>query len=116
MPDSIVVLDFGSQYTQLITRRVREIHVYSELFPWDTPPDRVLALKPKGFILSGGPASVYDTNAPQLPPYLLDSGLPILGICFGMQLMAHKMGGEVAASTEREYGPAEIETLNPNLL
>jgi GMP synthase (glutamine-hydrolysing) len=116
MPDSIVVLDFGSQYTQLITRRVREIHVYSELFPWDTPPDRVLALKPKGFILSGGPASVYDTNAPQLPSYLLDSGLPILGICFGMQLMAHKMGGEVAASTEREYGPAEIETLNPNLL
>lgn len=116
MPNSIAVLDFGSQYTQLITRRVREMHVYSELFPWDAPPERVLALKPKGVILSGGPASVYDTNAPQLPPYLLDSGLPILGICFGMQLMAHKMGGEVAASTEREYGPAEIETLNANPL
>ncbi|MGD9093052.1 MAG: glutamine-hydrolyzing GMP synthase [Anaerolineales bacterium] len=116
MSDSIVVLDFGSQYTQLITRRVREINVYSELFPWDAPPEQVLALKPKGYILSGGPASVYDANAPSLPNYVLDSGLPILGICFGMQLLAHTLGGGVSASTEREYGPAELKTLSHNPL
>lgn len=112
--DSIAILDFGSQYAQLIARRVREAHVYCELFPWDAPAERVLALQPKGFILSGGPASVYTPGAPGLPPYVLESGLPILGICYGMQLLTYSLGGRVAPSAEREYGPAQLETLIPN--
>jgi GMP synthase (glutamine-hydrolysing) len=107
--DTIVVLDFGSQYTQLITRRVREANVYCEMFSWRVPAAQVLALKPKGFILSGGPNSVYDAGAPALPQYVLDSGRPILGICYGMQLLAHSLGGRVAGSRRREYGPALLE-------
>jgi GMP synthase (glutamine-hydrolysing) len=83
--NSIAILDFGSQYAQLIARRVRQAHTYCELFAWDTPAERVLALPPKGFILSGGPASVYDEGAPTLPGYVINTGLPILGICYGMQ-------------------------------
>jgi len=113
MPSSIAILDFGSQYAQLIARRVREAQVYCELFPWDTPAEKVLALAPKGFILSGGPASVYAQGAPTLPPYVLSSGLPILGLCYGMQLLTYVLGGQVAHATEREYGPAEIEQLVP---
>ena len=109
MTDSIAILDFGSQYTQLIARRVREAHVYCELFPWDTPGARVMALKPRGFILSGGPASVYEPGAPTLPRYVLDSGLPVLGLCYGMQLLTHVLGGVVAPSQAREYGPAQVE-------
>jgi GMP synthase (glutamine-hydrolysing) len=109
--DAIAILDFGSQYSQLITRRVREAHVYSELFPHHAPADQVLASGPKGFILSGGPASVYEPGAPQIPDYVLNSHLPILGICYGMQALTHALGGRVAASARREYGPAEIETL-----
>jgi GMP synthase (glutamine-hydrolysing) len=109
--DSIAVLDFGSQYSQLIARRVREAQVYCELFPWDAPPDSVLALQPRGFILSGGPASAYAPDAPQVPGYVLTSRLPILGICYGMQALTIALGGAVAASADREYGPAEIETL-----
>lgn len=116
MYDSIAVLDFGSQYAQLIARRVREAHVYCELFPWDAPASDVLALKPKGFILSGGPASVYAAGAPTLPPYVLETGRPILGICYGMQLLTHALGGKVNPSAEREYGPALVETLVPNPL
>ncbi len=116
MTDTIVVLDFGSQYTQLIARRVREAHVYCELFPWDTPAERVQALRPKGYILSGGPASVYEPGAPYILDYVLQSGLPVLGICYGMQAITHALGGRVAHSTEREYGPAEIETLRANPL
>jgi GMP synthase (glutamine-hydrolysing) len=116
MPDSIAILDFGSQYTQLIARKVREQHVYSELFPWDTPAERVLANQPKGFILSGGPNSVYEPGAPFLPRYVLDSGLPILGICYGMQLLTHALGGRVSSAQEREYGPANIETTETNAL
>ena len=113
--DTIVVLDFGSQYAQLIARRVREQHVYAELVHWDTPAAEVLAgRRVKGFILSGGPASVYTADAPALPPYVLESGLPVLGICYGMQLLAHNLGGVVAPSATREYGPAEIELLDPH--
>ena len=107
--DSIAILDFGSQYAQLIARRVREAQVYCELFPFDTPPEQVMSLKPRGFVLSGGPASVYEPGAPQVPQYVLRSGLPILGICYGMQAITHALGGRVAASSHREYGPAEIE-------
>ncbi len=114
--DSIAILDFGSQYSQLIARRVREAQVYCELFPWDTPADTVLALRPRGFILSGGPASVYAAGAPQIPGYVLASGLPILGICYGMQALTHALGGVVAASATREYGPAEVESLRDDPL
>ncbi|MCB0228637.1 MAG: gamma-glutamyl-gamma-aminobutyrate hydrolase family protein, partial [Anaerolineae bacterium] len=108
--DTIIVLDFGSQYAQLIARRVREQHVYSELVHWDEPAERVLDNRSvKGFILSGGPASVYEPDAPTLPSYVLDSGLPVLGICYGMQLLAYNLGGRVAPAQAREYGPAEIE-------
>jgi len=109
MPDSIVILDFGSQYTQLIARRVREAQVYCEIFPWDAPATEVQALAPKGYILSGGPLSAYEAGAPTLPGYVLDSGLPVLGICYGMQLLTLALGGQVAASTHREYGPATVE-------
>lgn len=114
--DAIAILDFGSQYAQLIARRVREAQVYCELFPWDAPAEQVMALKPKGFILSGGPRSVYEPGAPYLPRYVLDSGLPVLGICYGMQLLAHTLGGRVDPSAEREYGPAEVETVLSNPL
>ncbi len=116
MTDSIAILDFGSQYAQLIARRVREAHVYCELFPWDTPAETVLALQPRGFILSGGPASVYAEGAPTLPGYVLQSGLPVLGICYGMQLLTHTLGGKVNPSLEREYGSASVESLLPNPL
>lgn len=116
MNNAIAVLDFGSQYSQLIARRVREVQVYCELFPWNAPPSQVMALQPKGFILSGGPASVYEPGAPQIPAYVLESGRPILGICYGMQALTHALGGKVAASSEREYGPAQLETTQPNPL
>ena len=114
--DTIAILDFGSQYAQLIARRVREARVYSELFPWDAPAEQVLAIQPKGFILSGSPASVYALGSPFIPSYVLESRLPLLGICYGMQALTHALGGRVAASTEREYGPAQLETLLPNPL
>jgi len=107
--DTIVILDYGSQYTQLIARRIREANVYCEILPWRTPAERVQKLNPKGYILGGGPNSVYDEGAPTLPSYVLQSGMPILGICYGMQLLAHNLGGRVASSTEREYGRAVIE-------
>ena len=113
MHSSLAILDFGSQYAQLIARRVREAHVYCELFPWDAPADQVLALEPRGFILSGGPASVYAEGAPTLLPYILASKLPILGLCYGMQLLAYTLGGDVAHAAEREYGPATIQPLIP---
>ncbi|MBU0704531.1 MAG: glutamine-hydrolyzing GMP synthase [Chloroflexi bacterium] len=114
MDNGIAVLDFGSQYTQLIARRVREARVYCELFPWDAPPEEVLALQPRGFILSGGPASVYDPGAPRLLDYVLEQGVPVLGICYGMQLLARRLGGRVAPAARREYGPAEIEFIGPD--
>jgi GMP synthase (glutamine-hydrolysing) len=114
MSSGIAVLDFGSQYTQLIARRIREAHVYCELFPWDAAPGRVLALQPQGFILSGGPASVYAPDAPRLPDYVLEQDVPVLGICYGMQLLAHYLGGQVLPATRREYGPAVVELTGPN--
>lgn len=116
MSNSIAILDFGSQYSQLIARRVRELQVYSELFPWDTPAEQALAIQPRGFILSGGPASIYETGAPQIPAYVLASGLPVLGICYGMQALTHALGGRVAHAANREYGPAQVTTLLPNPL
>src|SRR5579872_2052626 len=112
---AIIVLDFGSQYSRLITRRVRELHVYSELVAAHTTLAQLQQqerLDIRGFILSGGPASVYDEGAPLCDPAILRSGLPVLGICYGMQLLAHQLGGHVApASGRREYGPATLETL-----
>jgi len=116
MIDSIAVLDFGSQYSQLIARRVREVQVYCELFPWDTPAEKVQAIAPRGYILSGGPASVYAPGAPFIPAYVLESGLPILGICYGMQALTYALHGQVAPSGEREYGPAQVETVLDNPL
>lgn len=116
MSDSIAILDFGSQYSQLIARRVRELHVYCELFPWNTSAEKVFALQPKGYILSGSPASVYDAGAPNIPAFVLESGLPLLGICYGMQALTHALGGEIVASSEREYGKAFIETVCQNPL
>ncbi len=116
MSDAIAILDFGSQYAQIIARRVREAQVYCEQFPWNAPPERVQALRPRGYILSGGPASVYEPGAPVIPAYVLSSGLPVLGICYGMQALTHALGGRVAAAAEREYGPAQIETIRANPL
>ncbi len=114
--NSIAVLDFGSQYAQLIARRVREAQVYCELFPWDAPAEAVLAIRPKGFILSGGPKSVYEPNAPYIQKFIFKSGLPILGICYGMQALTYSLGGQVDSSAKREYGPAVIEPLVPSVL
>jgi GMP synthase (glutamine-hydrolysing) len=116
MSASIAVLDFGSQYSQLIARRVRELQVYCELFPWDAPAEIVQAMRPCGYILSGGPSSVYEAGAPFVPTYVLESGLPILGICYGMQALTHALSGVVAPSQQREYGLAQVETTLPNPL
>jgi GMP synthase (glutamine-hydrolysing) len=106
--DKILILDFGSQYTQLIARRVRECQIYSEIHPYDIPVDKVASLSPKGIILSGGPASVYAKGAPLCDPAILRMGIPVLGICYGMQLVAHTLGGEVTPSKKREYGKAKL--------
>ncbi|MGQ9907772.1 MAG: glutamine-hydrolyzing GMP synthase [Candidatus Flexifilum sp.] len=107
----IVILDFGSQYTQVIARRVRELGVYAEVWPHHADPAAVLRHQPRGVILSGGPASVYEPDAPQLPRYLLDQPLPVLGICYGMQAITHALGGRVAPAPSREYGGAQIDVL-----
>jgi len=116
MTDSLAILDFGSQFAQLIARRVREAQVYCELFPWDAPAEQVMALNPKGFILSGGPNSAYEPGAPFVPDYVLASAKPVLGICYGMQALTVALGGQVDPSTEREYGHAVIEPLMPGTM
>jgi GMP synthase (glutamine-hydrolysing) len=112
----ILILDFGSQYTQVIARRIRECQVYSEIVRFDIPVDEVAALKPKGIVLSGGPASVYDEHAPHLDPKIFSLGLPVLGICYGMQLMAHHLGGQVEFSARREYGAGMLHVSNGSQL
>jgi GMP synthase (glutamine-hydrolysing) len=108
-PDTVVILDFGSQFAQLIARRVRELNVYSELLPHDTPWAEIEGRGPKAIILSGGPASVYDPEAPKADPALWSGRIPVLGICYGLQLMALELGGEVVPSAKREYGPASVQ-------
>ena len=107
--ETIAVIDYGSQYSQLICRRVREAQVYAELIPWDQAQERLPQLNLKGIILSGGPSSVYQPDAPTLPGAVLEQGVPVLGICYGLQLLAHNLGGRVAPSREREYGRATLE-------
>ena len=107
--ESVLVIDFGSQYSMLIARRVRESNVYCEIIPHSADWESVAHLNPKGVILSGGPASVYDSDAPLAPSWVYDAGLPVLGICYGMQVMAHQLGGNVAPSAHKEYGSALID-------
>ena len=108
MDHKILVLDFGSQYTQLIARRIRENRVYSEIYPFNASLDKIMSFRPQGIFLSGGPSSVYDSGAPLLDARVFALGIPILGICYGMQLMAHALGGRVAKAQRREYGRAEL--------
>jgi GMP synthase (glutamine-hydrolysing) len=104
--EAIIVVDFGSQYSMLIARRIRELQVYCELVLPDTPWDKIAPLNPKGFILSGGPGSVYEPDAPLAPAYVYESHLPVLGICYGMQVLTHQLGGQVTPGVKREYGHA----------
>ncbi len=106
--EAIIVIDFGSQYSLLIARRVRECHVYCELVSYDTPWEKIAPLNPKGFILSGGPASAHEPGAPLAPAYVYESRLPVLGICYGMQVITQQLGGQVAAGIKREYGHAVL--------
>jgi len=110
--EKILILDFGSQYTQLIARRVRESHVYSELHPFDMTIDEIKAFNPAGIILSGGPKSVYDEGAPEIAEEIFELGIPVLGICYGMQLMSRHFGGIVVPAGKREYGHAELFSCN----
>lgn len=112
MRETILVLDFGSQYTQLIARRIRELGVYSEIKPYNTPIDEIKITEPKALILSGGPASVWDDDAPTVDRGVFELGLPILGICYGMQLTAQLLGGIVERSRVREFGPATLKITN----
>ncbi len=112
--DSILILDFGSQYTQLIARRIREMNVYSLIKPFDYPIDKIKSLNPKGIILSGGPMSVYDENSPRIEKEIFNIGIPLLGICYGLQLIALNFNGEVQPAENREYGKAEINFLSEN--
>jgi len=112
----ILILDFGAQYTQVIARRVRECQVYSEIVRFDVSAGDVKKLKPNGIILSGGPASVYDQDAPHVDPQIFSLGIPVLGICYGMQLMAHHLGGQVEFSARREYGAAVLHVMDGSRL
>lgn len=114
--DIVIILDFGSQYNQLIARRVRECNVYSILLPYNTPIEKIKALNPKAIILSGGPASVIAKGSPKCAKEVFELGIPILGICYGMQFMAHALGGKVAKSTKREYGDTDLNIENKESL
>ncbi|MFT5491854.1 MAG: GMP synthase (glutamine-hydrolyzing), partial [Limisphaerales bacterium] len=108
MAEQIVILDFGSQYTQVIARRIRECNVYSVILPFDTAAAEIAAYKPRGIILSGGPSSVYAETAPHPDPGIFKLKVPVLGICYGLQLMAHFLKGKVESSAEREYGKGTL--------
>ena len=111
--ETVIILDFGSQYTQLIARRVREAGVYCEILPFNVSIDTIKAKSPKGLIFSGGPSSVYDATAPKPHPQLLESvDCPSLGICYGFQVFAGELGGAVAASPNREFGYARLKVLD----
>ncbi|MBU2068717.1 MAG: glutamine-hydrolyzing GMP synthase [Gammaproteobacteria bacterium] len=110
----ILILDFGSQYTQLIARRVREIGVYCELWAWDVSEAQIRDFNPTGIILSGGPESVHEQNSPRAPQYVFEAGVPVLGICYGMQTMAEQLGGKVQGSDMREFGYAQVEVVAEN--
>ena len=112
----ILILDFGSQYTQLIARRVREIGVYCELWAWDVTEDQIRNFEPDGIILSGGPESVTEMGSPRAPQFVFNAGVPVLGICYGMQTMAHQMGGAVLGSDLREFGYAQVEVLSSSTI
>src|SRR5213596_665493 len=115
-PSKILILDFGSQYTQVIARRIRECQVYSEIVRFDTPAAEIAAMQPKGIILSGGPASVYENGAPQVDPGIFSLGIPILGICYGLMQMAHHLGGQVRYTGRREYGAGTLDVTNGSQL
>ncbi|MDD4986070.1 MAG: GMP synthase (glutamine-hydrolyzing), partial [Dehalococcoidales bacterium] len=106
--EAIIVIDFGSQYSMLIARRIRECQVYCEMVSYDTPWEKIASLNPKGFILSGGPSSVYQDNAPMAPSYIYESHLPVLGICYGMQVITKQLGGQVTPGNKNEYGHAVL--------
>jgi GMP synthase (glutamine-hydrolysing) len=114
--DTVLVVDFGAQYAQLIARRVRECHVYSEIVPSTMPAEQMLAKRPKAIILSGGPSSVYADGAPPAPPGLFQAGVPILGICYGFQLLVAELGGTVARTGLAEYGATALQADPSRLL
>ena len=114
--DTILVLDFGSQYTQLIARRVRELDVYSEILPWDIDEEKIIKLNPKGVILSGGPNSVTNSFTPRVPQVIFDLNVPLLGICYGMQTLAEQMGGHVISTDKKEFGHVELDIVTDSLL
>ena len=116
MSETIVVLDFGSQYSQLIARRIRECRVYSKIMPYYTSAEAIRAENPKGIILSGGPASVYSEHAPKCDPAIFELGIPVLGICYGLQLMIHTLGGEITRGHAREYGKAMLKIVKSGTL
>ena len=114
--ETIVILDFYSQFNQLIARRVRENNVYSEVLPYDTPIEKIKAINPKGIIFTGGPASVYESDSPACDKEIFNLGIPILGICYGMQFMSQSLGGNVKKGTKKEYGETEVNIDNSSLL
>ena len=112
----ILILDFGSQYTQLIARRVREIGVYCELWAWDVTEEQIREFNPSGIILSGGPESVTEAGSPRAPEYVFNAGVPVFGICYGMQTMAEQLGGKVEGSELREFGYARVDVVGKSRL
>jgi GMP synthase (glutamine-hydrolysing) len=115
-PETLVILDFGSQYTQLIARRTRELGVFSLILPCSTPVEEIVKHEPKGLILSGGPSAVSDTNAPKFDKKILELNIPVLGICYGLQQITHNLGGKVKTSQNREYGPAKLNRKSNGIL
>jgi GMP synthase (glutamine-hydrolysing) len=114
--DTVLILDFGSQYTKLIAKAVRELGVYAEIVSWDISIAEIRRLAPRGLILSGGPASVYAPDAPRVDRRIYELNIPILGICYGMQLMAHDLGGQVLRGEKREYGPSVLHIAQTDTL